>query len=156
VIDAARQRNVFARRVNMEVASHHAMMDPILPALKEALRGLVPGFPVVPVISTVENAGDTPHFDADHWIANLRNPVRFRDAIAAAGATHCTFIEISPHPVLTKAISDTLADPDTGNKHHHSLGTLQRDANDTVAASAAITRRPLSPIELILILAEAA
>ena len=146
VIDAARQRNVFARRVNMEVASHHAMMDPILPRLKESLGDLVPGFPVIPVISTVENAGDTPKFDADHWVANLRNPVRFRDAIAAAGTDYCTFIEISPHPVLTKAISDTLSDPDIPNKHHHRLGTLQREADDTIAfhtsLNATFTARP--------------
>lgn len=146
VIDAARERNVFARRVNMEVASHHAMMDPILPELKDSLADLIPGFPVIRVISTVENAGDTAQFDAEHWVANLRNPVRFGDAIASAGTTNCTFIEISPHPVLTKAISDTLDDPDIGNKHHHSLGTLQRDTNDTVAFHAALnatfTARP--------------
>ena len=144
VIDSARQRNIFARQVNMEVASHHAMMDPILPELKESLTNLMPGFPVIPVISTVENAGDAPQFDADHWVANLRNPVRFREAIATAGANHCTFIEISPHPVLTKAISDTLSDPGTG--HHHSIGTLQRDTNDTVAFHTALnstfTARP--------------
>ena len=150
VIDAARAQNVFARRVNMEVASHHALMDPILPELKDALADLIPGFPVIRIISTVENAGDTAQFDADHWVANLRNPVRFGDAIASAGATNSTFIEISPHPVLTKAISDTLDDPDVarvaGTKHHHSLGTLQRDTNDTVAfhtaLNATFTARP--------------
>ena len=133
VIAAALQRNVFARRVNMEVASHHAMMDPILAELRADLAGLVPQMPRIPVISTVEGADPQSLFDAEHWVANVRNPVRFSQAIAAAGATHCTFIEISPHPVLTKAISDTLNDPDVGNAHHHSLGTLQRDAHDTVA-----------------------
>ena len=146
VIEVARERNIFARRVNMEVASHHAMMDPILPELKDALADLVPGFPVVRVISTVENAGEAAQFDADHWVANLRNPVRFGDAISTAGATNCTFIEISPHPILTKAITDTLEDPDSGNKHHHSLGTLARDTNDTVAfhtsLNATFTARP--------------
>lgn len=133
VVARATAQNTFARRVNVDVASHHAMMDPILPELKAELAGLLPGFPVIPIISTVENAGDAPQFDADHWVANLRNPVRFSDAIATAGATNCTFIEVSPHPLLTKAISDTLDDPDTGNKHHHSLATLQRDTHDTVA-----------------------
>ena len=146
VIEAARQRNIFARRVNMEVASHHAMMDPILPQLRESLAHLMPGFPVIPIISTVENAGEAPQFDAEHWVANLRNPVRFREAVATAGATNCTFIEISPHPVLTKAISDTLADPDLGNQHHHSIGTLQRDGHDTIAFHTALnstfTARP--------------
>ena len=146
VIDAARQRNVFARRVNMEVASHSAMMDPILAELKDALSDLMPGYPVIPVLSTVESAVDTPQFDADHWVANVRNPVRFSDAIAAAGETNCTFIEISPHPILTKAISDTLDDPETPNKHHHALATLQRDISDSIAfhtsLNATFTARP--------------
>ena len=146
LIEAARERNIFARRVNMEVASHHAMMDPILPELRDSLAHLVPGFPVVPIISTVENAGDTAQFDADHWVANVRRPVRFADAVATAAVTNCTFIEISPHPVLTKAISDTLADPGTANDHHHCIGTLQRDGNDTVAFHTALnstfTARP--------------
>jgi phthiocerol/phenolphthiocerol synthesis type-I polyketide synthase B len=135
--DRATRQNVFARRVNVDVASHHAMMDPILPELKDALADLIPGFPVIPVISTVENADD-PQFDADHWVANLRNPVRFSDAIAAAGANHCTFIEISPHPLLTKAITDTLEYPELGNAHHHSLPTLLRDAHDTVSFHTAL------------------
>ena len=56
-------------------------------------------------------------FDADYWAANLRNPVRFGQAVATAGADHTTFIEISPHPLLTHAITDTLAE-----RHHHSVG----------------------------------
>ncbi len=127
LVATARQRNVFARRVNMEVASHHSMMDPILPELRAALAGLAPKTPSIPVITTtVENAGSAMLFDADHWAANTRNPVRFRQAITAAGANHTVFVEISPHPLLTKAITDTL-----GSAHHHSLGTLQRDTPDT-------------------------
>jgi phthiocerol/phenolphthiocerol synthesis type-I polyketide synthase B len=133
VIERAGQQNTFARRVNVDVASHHALMDPVLPELRDALASLVPSIPVIPIISTVDDAGPAPSFDADHWVANVRNPVRFSEAVAAAGAAHCTFIEISPHPLLTRAISDTLDDPAMGNAHHHSLGTLQRDTHDTVA-----------------------
>ncbi|NBP84205.1 MAG: SDR family NAD(P)-dependent oxidoreductase [Mycobacteriaceae bacterium] len=130
LVAAVSQQNIFARRVNVDVASHHAMMDPILPELREALADLTPGFPVIPLISTVEGADAAPQFDADYWVANLRHPVRFADAVAEAGASHCTFVEISPHPLLTRAISDTLEV--SGNAHHHSLGTLLRDAHDTV------------------------
>ncbi|MBU3749812.1 MAG: acyltransferase domain-containing protein, partial [Mycobacterium sp.] len=146
VVASATAGNIFARKVNVDVASHHAMMDPILPELRDALADLEPGYPVIPVISTVDNAGETAQFDAEHWVANLRNPVRFGDAIAAAGADHCTFIEISPHPLLTKAIADTLEDPDSGNTHHHALGTLQRDSDETIAfhtaLNATFTERP--------------
>ena len=146
VIAAARAQNTFARRVNMEVASHTAMMDPILPELREQLADLAPKAPRIPVISTVENASAATLFDVDHWVANVRNPVRFSQAVATAGASHTTFIEISPHPVLTKAISDTLGAGDSGNAHHHTFGTLQRDVHDTLAFHTALnathTARP--------------
>ena len=103
------------------------MMDRILAELRASLADLAPKAPRIPIITTVENAAATPAFDADHWVANVRNPVRFRHAIASAGTGHTTFIEVSPHPMLTKAVSDTL-----GGTHHHSLGTLQRDTHDTL------------------------
>ena len=75
---------------------------------------------------TTPSAGATV-FDAEYWVANLRNPVRFSQAIATAGVEYGTFVEISPHPLLTYAITDTLAEV-----HHHSIGTLQRDTHDTL------------------------
>jgi acyl transferase domain-containing protein/acyl carrier protein len=118
-----------ARRIEVDVASHHAIIEPILPELRSALTDLAPAEPAIPVISTTYDptGGVAPRFDADHWAANLRNPVRFSQAIATAGQDHATFIEISPHPLLTHAITDTL----TGT-HHHSVGTLQRDADETL------------------------
>ncbi|CAN5255958.1 phthiocerol type I polyketide synthase PpsC [soil metagenome] len=120
-------QDLLGRRINVDVASHHPIVDPILPELQAALAGLVPKSPRIPILSTVDKAGPAPVYDAAHWVANLRNPVRFSAAVAAAGAENATFVEISPHPLLTHAISDTLAD-----RHHHSLGTLARDADDAV------------------------
>jgi phthiocerol/phenolphthiocerol synthesis type-I polyketide synthase A len=117
-----------ARRIEVDVASHHPTIDPILPELRTALSGLVATTPTIPVITTTcDHAGAPPVFDADYWVANLRNPVRFSHAVAAAGAGHATFIEVSPHPLLTYAISDTL-----GSAHHHSIATLERDTDDTL------------------------
>jgi phthiocerol/phenolphthiocerol synthesis type-I polyketide synthase B len=129
ILARAAQQNTFARRVNMEVPSHHAMMDPLLPELRSALDGLAPRAPRIRVIPTaLESASSAPLFDADYWVANVREPVRFRQAVATAGVEHTTFVEVSPHTVLAKAISETL-----GERHHHSLGTLQRDSHDTLA-----------------------
>ncbi|CAN5733999.1 type I polyketide synthase [soil metagenome] len=120
-------QDLLARRIEVDVASHHPIIEPILPELQAALADLAPKTPRLTILSTVDNAGPTPIFDAKHWAANLRNPVRFSQAVAAAGATNATFIEVSPHPLLTHAIADTL-----GENHHHSLGTLARDTDDTV------------------------
>jgi phthiocerol/phenolphthiocerol synthesis type-I polyketide synthase A len=118
-----------ARRIEVDVASHHPIIDPVLPELRTALADLTPRRPTIPVITTTHDhaASGAIVFDADYWSANLRNPVRFSHAIAAAGADHGTFVEVSPHPLLTYAISDTLAEV-----HHHSIGTLQRDTDDTL------------------------
>jgi phthiocerol/phenolphthiocerol synthesis type-I polyketide synthase A len=111
-------------RIEVDVASHHPIIDPVLPELRTALGNLAPQPPTIPVIATT---GAAPVFDADYWAVNLRNPVRFSQAVAAAGADHGTFVEVSPHPLLTYAISDTLA-----QVHHHSIGTLARDTHDTL------------------------
>jgi len=116
-----------ARRVDVDVASHHPIIDPVLPELRAMLAGLAPKSPSIPIITTVDSAGPTPAFDAEHWAANLRNPVRFSQAIATAGQQHATFIEISPHPLLAYAIKDILADT-----HHHSIETLQRGVDETL------------------------
>jgi phthiocerol/phenolphthiocerol synthesis type-I polyketide synthase B len=126
LIAAVAAQDRFARRVNMEVASHNALMDPILPELRSALADLAPKTTTIPFISTVAE-GPTPVLDADYWAANVRQPVWFSQAVTAAGENHATFIEISAHPNMAHAITETL-----GQTHHHSVGTLSRDADDTV------------------------
>jgi phthiocerol/phenolphthiocerol synthesis type-I polyketide synthase B len=127
LISEVQRRDRFAQRVNMEVASHNPIMDPILPDLRASLVGLVPKIPTIPLFTTVyDNPSATPVLDAEYWVANLRNPVRLTQAVTLAGTDHHTFIEISPHPMTTHAISETLA-----GTHHHSIGTLRQNTDDT-------------------------
>lgn len=125
-VAAVAKRDRLARRVEVDVASHHPIIDPVLPQLRIELAGLSPRRPTIPVFTTTAESGE-PRFDAEYWVANLRNPVRFSQAVTDAGAEHGTFVEVSPHPVLTFAIDDTLADV-----HHHSIPTLLRDTDDTL------------------------
>ena len=92
--------------------------------LRTALADLSPKLPTIPVITAT---GAAPVFDADYWVTNLVDPVRFSQTVTDASADHGTFIEVSPHPLLTAAISDTLTEV-----HHHSIGTLARDTHDTL------------------------
>jgi phthiocerol/phenolphthiocerol synthesis type-I polyketide synthase A len=127
VIAAVTDQERFARRVNMEVASHTSLMDSILPELHSALVDLRPKAPVIPFISTVADTA-TPSLDAAYWVANVRQPVRLCQAITNAAEHHATFIEISPHPTLTHAITETVE-----STPHHSIGTLWRGGDDTVS-----------------------
>ncbi|MBS9536204.1 KR domain-containing protein, partial [Mycobacterium sp. M1] len=108
-----------------EVASHTAYMDPILDELAAALAGITPQSPAIPFISTVFET--TPVLDAQYWVANVRRPARVAQAVTAAANDYDTFIEISPHPILTHTIGENLADVP-----HHAVGTLLRDTDDTV------------------------
>jgi phthiocerol/phenolphthiocerol synthesis type-I polyketide synthase B len=128
VIAAVTAQNRFARRVNMEVASHTALMDPVLPDLREELAGVTPRTPTLSFISTVTDPRTPPVLDADYWVANVRRPVRFSQAITTAAQDHATFIEISPHATMAQPISNTLE----AVTHHHSIGTLARDTDDTI------------------------
>ena len=131
VIAAATAQNTFARRVNMVVASHTALMDPVLPDIRAALAEIAPSIPTLPFLSTVTDAGTAPVLDADYWVANVRQPVRFSQAITAAAEDHGTFVEISPHSTLGQSIADTLATL-ADAAAHLTIGTLARDADDVV------------------------
>jgi phthiocerol/phenolphthiocerol synthesis type-I polyketide synthase D len=128
VVDA---QGRLARRIEVDVASHHPTIDPILPDLRTALSNLAPGTPKTRLISTTGHPGGEPMFDAGYWVANLRNPVRFSQAVAAAGADHSTFIEISPHPLLTHAITESLECSKLRGDVHVGA-TLNRDNSETL------------------------
>src|SRR6201996_8775964 len=107
-IEAVDAQGLLARRVEVDVASHHPTVDPILAELKEALSDLKPMTPRIPLVSTAGES-EAAKFDADYWVVNLRNPVRFSQAVAKAAENHTTFVEVSPHPLLTHGIGETLA-----------------------------------------------
>ncbi|MGW0933333.1 SDR family NAD(P)-dependent oxidoreductase, partial [Streptomyces sp. NPDC002644] len=123
-----RTEDVFARRVQVDYASHSAHMDPLLPALAEELAGLRPAAGRIPMYSTVH--GRLIHgteLDADYWCANLRRPVRFdRASEAAAADGHQTWIEISPHPVMAMALDEI-----TRQHGGTTVATAHRDRADT-------------------------
>ncbi|WP_436497489.1 beta-ketoacyl synthase N-terminal-like domain-containing protein [Actinokineospora sp. HUAS TT18] len=119
-----------ARTLDVGGAGHSAAVDPYLDGFRAALDGLTPTAATVPVFSSV---GDGP-FDVDYWVANLRQPVRFAQAVTAAiGAGHRCFLEISPHPIAIAAIERTADVPVIA------LPTLRRGSGVEAWLSAAAT-----------------
>ncbi|MEH0542182.1 beta-ketoacyl synthase N-terminal-like domain-containing protein [Streptomyces sp. B21-105] len=117
-----------ARAMRVAGAGHSPQVEPLLPELTGALAEVRGRRPQVPVYSTVldDPRGDCA-FDAAHWSANLRRPVRLDRALAAAAADgHTAFVEISPHPVLTVPIADTVPGA-------LAVGSLRRDADGGAA-----------------------
>ena len=100
-----------ARRVASDVAFHGPHMDPLLADLTDASAGLIPAQPAVVMYPTaLDDPRATPRYDGTYWAANLRNPVRLAQAVqAAAEDGYRAFLEISPHPVVTHSVLETLA-----------------------------------------------
>ncbi|MBM2619537.1 SDR family NAD(P)-dependent oxidoreductase [Actinoplanes sp. LDG1-06] len=102
-----------ARRIAVDYASHSPQVEAVREEVLAALAGVEPREPTVPFLSTV--AKGVP-LDAAYWYRNLRETVRFADAVADAPGV---LLEVSPHPVLGLG-----------------LGTLRRDQGDLTRALA--------------------
>lgn len=116
---------VYARRIKVDVASHSSQMGPLRADLLRELHGLSPQPASIPIISTVR-AGviDGAEMSAEYWADNLRETVRFADAVTVAiESGHRCFVEVGPHPLLLPAIESML--PATGDAA--ALATLVRD-----------------------------
>ena len=118
--------DVPAKRIPVDYASHSAHVEELRETLRESLSGLQPRTGDIAFISAVTGAGlDTSILDGDYWFANLRQPVLFEQAVRwSYEHGYRTFIESSPHPVLTVGIQESLEDYDDD---HSVVGTLRRN-----------------------------
>ncbi|AKT41319.1 type I polyketide synthase [Chondromyces crocatus] len=128
IIEALESRGVTAQRVRVPVAYHSPQMDPVQTALAQALSGLDPRRAAVPILSTVTGApipGES--LDATYWARNVREPVRFADAVQRAAADgDAVFLEVGPHPILARSIEQCLS----GLQGGPVLGSLRRGEDD--------------------------
>ncbi|WP_344904716.1 SDR family NAD(P)-dependent oxidoreductase, partial [Actinomadura meridiana] len=112
-----------ARTIPVDYASHTPHMHPIRDQLITSLNGITPRQGSVPFHSTLTGQliTDTSTLDAAYWYDNLANPVQFHPTLTHLTQHHSTFIETSPHPILTPAIHATINPPATAHP------TLRRD-----------------------------
>ncbi|MEU8108759.1 SDR family NAD(P)-dependent oxidoreductase [Nonomuraea muscovyensis] len=88
--------------LRVDAAMHSRLMEPELPELLGALTGMAGQAPAVPVYSTVTGAQIGAELaDPEHWARQLRSPVRFADALAAALADPTVLVEAGPGTALT-------------------------------------------------------
>ncbi|MEV0170178.1 type I polyketide synthase [Streptomyces sp. NPDC050803] len=113
LVAAWQAEGLLAKRIKgADGAGHSPQVDPLLPELRERLSGLDPARPRVTFYSTAHPDPHTvPACDADYWAANLRNPVRFTQAVQAAAQDGLrVFVEVSPHPIVAQSVTETLDD----------------------------------------------
>ncbi|TDP92882.1 type I polyketide synthase [Labedaea rhizosphaerae] len=123
LLSTCADRAIRARRIPVDYASHSAQVERLRERLQADLATITPRPADVPFHSTVTEAPAT--LDADYWFTNLRQTVHFDRTIRAlvtAGRT--IFLEVSPHPVLTGAITETV---DACGARAAVLASLRRD-----------------------------
>ena len=115
LVAAWEARDVMARTVAVDVASHTPQVNPILAELSHLLTDIAPMKPEIAYYSaTLFDPRERPVCDARYWSDNLRHMVRFSAAVRAALEDgHRVFGELSPHPLLTRAVEQTAQGLDT-------------------------------------------
>ncbi|MEU0744439.1 SDR family NAD(P)-dependent oxidoreductase, partial [Streptomyces sp. NPDC006134] len=106
------EAGVDARVLPVDYASHTSHVERLREAVTAPLSGITPRTARVPLYSTLRGAfADGPELDAGYWYENLRRTVEFEAAIEALSAAgHDAFVEVSPHPVLSGSVQETLGD----------------------------------------------
>ncbi|MGZ9224710.1 MAG: type I polyketide synthase, partial [Anaerolineales bacterium] len=126
IMEELARRDIFCRRVRVDVASHSPQMDPLRAELVEALRDIKPQAAHIPFFSTVtEEVSHGATLNAEYWGRNLRQPVQFGSMIQKLlDADHSVFIEMSPHPILLTSIQEVSIEL---NKSSTEVASLRRD-----------------------------
>ncbi|MEU6393703.1 type I polyketide synthase [Streptomyces sp. NPDC046939] len=103
-------QGIRVRRIEVDYASHSAHVEAIEAELAELLNPVTALEPSVPFLSTVTGEWiDSAVTDGRYWYRNLRQTVQLAPAISTLVAEgHGAFLEMSPHPVLTVPVAETV------------------------------------------------
>ncbi|MFB9456155.1 type I polyketide synthase [Streptomyces antimycoticus] len=114
--------DVRAKIIPVDYASHSAHVEELRDELLDLLAPIRPRTSDITFHSTVTGAPvDTTGLDAGYWYTNLRETVELESAVRALSAAGFgTFLEMSPHPVLTMPLQATVEDAVV-------VGSLRRD-----------------------------
>ncbi|MEV5539914.1 SDR family NAD(P)-dependent oxidoreductase [Saccharopolyspora shandongensis] len=89
--------------LHVDAALHSRLVEPAMPALRAAAEALPPRSPAVPMVTTVTGTyADAELSTADHWVRQLRNTVRFSDALHTAvdHETPAIVLQVGPGSAL--------------------------------------------------------
>ena len=132
LVQQCTDRELRARRIDVDYASHSVDVEAIREQLADVLSGLEPHSSRTAFFSTLTGGLlDTAGLDADYWYRNIRQTVEFDQAVRdACQHGYRTFIECSPHPALIAGIEDTFHDCTDSNAEPIVIPTLGRDDGD--------------------------
>lgn len=129
VLQFLEEKNVFCRMLKgIDIAFHSPQMDPLREELVEALGDVHASGAQIPIFSTVTGQRhDGSDLTAAYWGRNLREPFIFSATLQEMLRQDVnTFLEVSPHPVLSVPIQEGM---ERAGSDGHVLDSLHRDGN---------------------------
>ncbi|WP_225821465.1 type I polyketide synthase [Streptomyces naphthomycinicus] len=123
-----------ARRLRVSHAFHSPLLDPMTAEFRAVAESVTYHRPAVPVVSTLTGRPETEALaTADHWVRQVRETVRFADAVARLSEDGVgLFVEAGPSASLAAAAEECVA-PDPG-----AVFTSCTDARTTLETLAAL------------------
>ncbi|MDX2694351.1 type I polyketide synthase [Streptomyces ipomoeae] len=100
------------KRLVVSHAFHSPRMDPMLEEFGRVVRGVTLSAPEIPLVSTVTGriATEAELCSPEYWIEQVRQPVRFVDAVRTLAARQVTTtLELGPAGVLTAMVDDCVS-----------------------------------------------
>ncbi len=120
-----RNLGVGYKRLDVDYPFHGPQMDGFRAALLDSLADLHPTATRIPLLSAVTGAVLTEEaLDATYWWRNIREPVRFQQAVDGLLQSWNIFIELGGHPVLRGYVQDAL---NAAEQDGRIITTLRRD-----------------------------
>jgi acyl transferase domain-containing protein/thioesterase domain-containing protein/NAD(P)-dependent dehydrogenase (short-subunit alcohol dehydrogenase family) len=98
-----RRRDIKPVRLHLDGAAHSRLVEPVLPRMLEAATGLPRTSPTIPVVSTLTGREVTDELGtAEYWARQLREPVRFSEALRTAlnGEHPALLVQVGPGSAL--------------------------------------------------------
>ncbi|MDR1158050.1 MAG: acyltransferase domain-containing protein [Oscillospiraceae bacterium] len=139
VAAALQAQSVFNKFLDVNVPFHSRFMERIRERFLAGVAGIAYHSPATALYSTVTGRAVTGAVSDDYWWDNIRRPVLFADAVSALlDEGYTGFLEIGPHPALSRYIKEIAGDRNADVAVVSSLHRRQDERDTYYGAVAAL------------------
>ncbi|MEU6162543.1 type I polyketide synthase, partial [Streptomyces sp. NPDC047130] len=132
-----RSEGVRVKRLVVSHAFHSHLMEPMLDEFAAVAKSLTYHAPTIPVVTTAPGDMAGP----DYWVGQIRQPVRFADAIASLDAGRTRFLELGPDGVLCAPAQQSAGEGVF-------VPSLRKDRDECESVTAALGRLWVAGVEV--------
>ncbi|KFE58867.1 type I polyketide synthase [Hyalangium minutum] len=124
-----------AKELRVSHAFHSPLMEPVLEPFQQAIQALTFSPARIPWLTNLTGKAQE-RVDSAYWVRQIREPVRFGDAMATLAEMGCElFVELGPHPTLLGLAAECLPE-----ERFTGCPSLRRGQADTRIITGSVAR----------------